>query len=59
MLAALVFFLVAHRWNHPFMLLGHPPALIRAWFDNAADIRQAKATITRRAYRAGVRAWCA
>ena len=59
--------------------LGHPPALIRAWFDDAADAvvpvhdgslatarraadafaRQAKAANTRRAYRAGVRAWCA
>ncbi len=58
--------------------LGHPPALIRAWFDDAADAvvpvhdgtlatarraadafaRQAKAANTRRAYRAGVRAWC-
>ncbi len=58
--------------------LDHPPALIRAWFDDAADAvvpvhdgtlatarraadayaRQAKAANTRRAYRAGVRAWC-
>ncbi|MGI4746501.1 MAG: site-specific integrase [Janthinobacterium lividum] len=58
--------------------LNHPPALIRAWFDDAADAvvplhdgtlatarraadayaRQAKAENTRRAYRAGVRAWC-
>ncbi|NPD66365.1 site-specific integrase (plasmid) [Lichenicola cladoniae] len=58
--------------------LKRPPALICAWFDDAADAvvplhdgtlatarraadayaRQAKATNTRRAYRAGVRAWC-
>ena len=58
--------------------VGHPPALIQAWFDHivnavvpepdgslptarrAADAyaRRAKADNTRRAYRAGVRAWC-
>ncbi len=59
--------------------LGHPPALIHAWFDSIAEAalpahdgslvtaraaaeayaRRAKADNTRRAYRAGVRAWCA
>jgi hypothetical protein len=40
--------------------LGRPPAAVRDWFDNAAGAYagRAKAGNTRRAYRAGVRAWC-